>query len=107
MANFKRRFTKDEFKQELFEHLRSIPPGHLNAPKKLEAHAEKKAEHYVQALAALDRAAERLRAMAADNPGLQADTDACIKEINDAVDTYGEVSLYGNSIWENGSDPEG
>lgn len=103
MANFKRRFTKDEFKKELTEHLGAIPPGHLKAPAKLEAHAEKKAEHYAQAVAALDRAAERLRAMAAANPVMKTDTDACIKEINDAVDTYGEASLYGNGQWENGS----
>lgn len=102
MTDYKKRFTKDEFKRELVEHLRAMPPGHLQSPAKLEPNAEKKAEHYAQALAALDRAADKLRAMAASNPELKSDADEAIKEINDAIDTYGEVSMSGNGSWSDG-----
>lgn len=102
MNNFKRRFSKDEFTRELAEHLRALKPADLQAPHKLEANAARKAEHYSAAIAALDRAAERIRQMAATNPELQQDADEAVKEINEAIDTYGEASLYGNGSWNDG-----
>lgn len=100
MTNYRRRFTKDEFKKELMEHLGAMPPGHLQAPHKLDSNAERKAELYTQALAALDRAADRIRQMASANPELKPHADDAIREIDDAVDTYGEVSMSGNGSWK-------
>lgn len=99
MSKFKRRFSKDEFSHELAEHLRALKPADLQAPKKLEANAARKAQHYSAAVAALDRAADRIRQMAAANPELQQEADEAVKEINSAIDTYGEASLYGNRSW--------
>lgn len=106
MPNYKRRFTKDEFKQELVNHLRDMPPGLSRAQDRLEAHAELKAAHYEQALAALDAAMERVQRIAASHPDESArlEADAAIKEINSAIETYGEASMVQNSIW-GGSGP--
>lgn len=102
MANFKRRFTKEEFKKEMFTHLKDIPPGHLKNPKKLEESAEYKASHYSEALKALDAAAARIRKMAEASQDANAKTeaDAAIKEINDAINAYGEAAMSGNSTWQ-------
>lgn len=102
MPNYKRRFTKEEFQQELFTHLKDMPPGHLHAHDKLEQIAQWKAEHYSRALEALDRAAERIRkvAHAHPDPAFQQDAENALTEINDAINAYGEASLSGNSRWE-------
>lgn len=102
MPNYKRRFTKEEFKQELASHLRDVPPGLLKAPHRLAAHTELKAGHYEAALAALDAAVARVRQIAATHPDEQArqEADTAIREINDAIDTYGEAAMVQNSNWD-------
>lgn len=102
MPNYRRRFSKEEFKNELISHLRDIPPGLARAPKRLEAHAELKAAHYEAALKALDDAVEKLRNIAAKNtdPQTQQDAKLAIQRISEAVDTYGEASMSQNSIWD-------
>ncbi len=102
MTNYKRRFTKDEFKQELVNHLRDMPPGLARARGRLEAHAEMKAAHYEKALAALDAAMERVQRIAASHPdeGARQEADSAIREINAAIETYGEASMAQNSSWD-------
>ena len=101
MANFKRRFTKEEFQKELFTHLKDMPPGYLRAHDKLEQITQWKADHYSTALAALDSAAERLKKLAESHPDAAArqEAESGVKEINEAIDAYGEASLSGNSVW--------
>lgn len=101
MANYKRRFTKDEFKNELMAHLRDAPAG-FQAKDRLERHAELKAGHYERALVALDSATERLRKIAATHPdeGARKDAEAAVSEINSAIDAYGEAAMDQNSQWE-------
>lgn len=101
MPNYKRRFTKDEFAKELFIHLRDMPPGHLRAHDKLEEIAKWKADHYSRALDALDAATERVRKIAASHPDprVQREAEAAVKQINDAINAYGEASMSGNSEW--------
>ena len=50
---YERRFTQEEFIDKLFEHLRDLPPGHMQAPAKIRANVEWKAGYYASALAAL------------------------------------------------------
>jgi len=104
MANYKRRFTKEEFQKEMFTHLRDIPPGHLKNPKKLEESAAYKAEHYAQALDALDAAVARIKKLAESAPEEnKAEADAAVKEISDAINAYGEAAMSGNSSWSHNS----
>lgn len=100
MADYKRRFTKEEFKRELMAHLRDAPKG-FQAKDRLEAHAEIKAEHYERALKALDSAAERLRKIAATHPDETArvEADTGLREIEEAINAYGEASMDQNSQW--------
>lgn len=102
MADYKRRFTKDEFKNEMFTHLRDIPPGHLKNPKKLEESAEYKAAHYEKALEALDAAMARITKMAesSQDETASAEAELAIREINDAINAYGEAAMSGNSSWQ-------
>lgn len=101
MPNYNRRFTKEEFQKELFTHLKDMPPGHMQAPKKLEENARQKAEHYARALDALDSVAERIKKIAASHPDetVRAEADAAVKEIDEAINAYGEASMTGNSGW--------
>lgn len=101
MSKYKRRFTKDEFKQELLTHLHDMPKGHFQSKKHLEKNATIKAEHYDRALAALDSVADRLRKIASTHPEASArqEADSALVEINNAIDAYGEASMSGNSNW--------
>lgn len=101
MANYKRRFTKDEFKKELMAHLRDAPKG-FQAKERLEKHAEVKAGHYERALQALDAATNRLRKIAETHPDDSARQEAnlCVQEIEEAVNAYGEASMDQNSHWD-------
>ena len=101
MANYKRRFTKDEFKHELMTHLHDMPKGHFQNRKHLEKNAALKAEHYSRALAALDSVADRLRKIAETHPDPteQQSARSGLTEISDAIDAYGEASMSGNSNW--------
>lgn len=103
MANYKRRFTKEQFKQELFTHLHDMPRGHYRSKKHLEENAAMKAEHYQQALEALDSAADRLRNLAQTHSDAEAkkEADTAVSEINAAIEAYGEASMAGNSEWNN------
>lgn len=103
MPDYKRRFSKDEFKQELLTHLMDMPADHLRNPKKLSAVAETKADHYASALAALDAAMDKVRKIAETHPDPVArqQADSAVTEINSAIDSYGEASLSQNSQWRN------
>lgn len=102
MPNYNRRFTKDEFKKEMFTHLKDMPPGYLKAPKKLEEVAEWKAEHYERALNALDSAAARLKKIADthQDDSARKEAESGLNEITNAINAYGEASMSGNSKWE-------
>lgn len=102
MANYKRRFTKEEFRKELFTHLRDMPPQYLHKHENLEEIAKVKAEHYSRALDALDAAMDRVRKIASTHQDAEAqkDADLALKEINDAINAYGEASMSGNSSWD-------
>lgn len=101
---YERRFTQEEFIDKLFEHLRDLPPGHMQAPAKIRANVEWKAGYYASALAALDEAAARVRNIAASHPDPQMRTEAetAVQEINTAIDAYGAASMSGNSTWTGG-----
>ena len=105
MPNYNRRFTKDEFKQELTKHLEDVPPGFLRARDKLEKHAEAKAGHYERALNALDDAAAKLKAIAESHPDDSArqEADTALKKIDEAINAYGEAAMDFNSIWQEDS----
>ena len=102
MPNYRKRFTLKEFQEAYAKHLGDVPPGLLKSKKRLEAVAGIKAAYYEQALASLDEAVARIREMAVkDSNGLlQDDAEAAIKEINTAIDTFGESSLVKNSHWD-------
>lgn len=99
MANYRRRFTRDEFKKELVAHLADAPRG--LSRQKLEEHAERKAAHYEQALHALDAVAERLKKLAETHPDETAKTDAeeALKQIDEAISAYGMAAMDQNSQW--------
>lgn len=107
MANFRRRFTKDEFKDELIRHLGDVPPGLLQARGRLEAHAELKAGHYEAALKALDEAVSRMREIAATHGDAetQQKTEDAIRQVQTAAETYGEACLVQNSTWDGNGGP--
>lgn len=100
MADYKRRFTRDEFKKELIEHLSDAPKG-FRAKNKLEKHAELKAGHYEQALRSLDVVAEKLRKLAESHPEAEAKADAeeALKQIDEAINAYGMAAMDQNSHW--------
>lgn len=102
MANYKKRFTKEEFKKELMQHMSDMPPGFLKARDKLDKHVEDKANHYIAALAALDAAADKLRSVAASHPDPSArqDADEALKKIDDAINAYGDASMSWNNGWQ-------
>ncbi|MDX1461153.1 MAG: hypothetical protein R3348_08870 [Xanthomonadales bacterium] len=102
MGKFAKRFTKEEFKKELTEHLSAMPKGHFRSPAKIEEHAEWKAEYYERALKALDDAKEKLANIADSHPdaGAKEDAKAAMKRIDDAVNAYGDASLNQNSEWD-------
>ena len=99
MGEFNRRFTKEEFAEELAKHLKSMPPGHLKAPKKIEEHAAKKAEYYANALNALDEAKKQLENIRENAPDKTDDLEAAIKKIDEGINAYGDAALNENSIW--------
>ena len=101
MVDYRKRFTKEEFADELQKHLEKCPPGFLQAKDKLANHVQAKSEKYMEALAALDRAAEKMRTVAATHPDAQArqDADAAVKEIDTAISAYGEASMMFNHDW--------
>lgn len=103
MGKFAKRFSKEEFKKELTEHLSAMPKGHFRSPAKLEKHAEWKAEYYQRALDALDEAKEKLERIAKSHPEQSArdEAGAAIKKIDEAVNAYGDASLNQNSDWNN------
>ena len=100
MAKYGRRFKKDEFKNELMAHLRDAPKG-FQAKDRLEKHAELKAGHYERALQALDAATERLQKIAETHPDATAQLEAqsAIKNIEEAINAYGEAAMDQNSQW--------
>lgn len=100
MGEFNRRFTKEQFADELAKHLKSMPPGHLKAPKKLEEHASKKAEYYASALAALDEARKHLEEIKQANPDQAGSVDTAISKIEEGINAYGDAALNENSIWD-------
>ena len=101
MVDYRKRFTKAEFADELHKHLETCPPGFLQAKDKLAKHVQAKTDKYMEALAALDRAAEKMRTVAASHPDAKArlDADAAVKEIDTAISAYGEASMVFNNDW--------
>lgn len=101
MVDYNRRFSKEEFKEELAKHLSDMPPGFLKAKDKLDKHVSDKAENYAKALAALDEASDKLKQIASSHPEESArnDADAALKKIDEAIGAYGTASMDWNSIW--------
>lgn len=101
MGKYAKRFSKDDFKKELVEHLASMPKQYFASKKHLEEHAAKKAEYYSRALTALDEASERLKRIADTHPepGAREDADAALKKIDEAISAYGDASLNQNNSW--------
>lgn len=100
MKKFDKRFTKEEFKKELVEHLKTMPAD--LKPAQLEKHAEVKAEHYARANQRLDEAVNALKSLAASttDAGEKQKIDLAIKRVDEAIAAYGEASLAYNSQWD-------
>lgn len=102
MADFKKRFTRQEFAKELKEHLESVPTDAAHRGL-IQKNAEHKANKYVETLRLLDQVSQTLAEIAAksEDPDLKKRAEAGIKQVEDAVNTYGETSLNYNSVWYN------
>lgn len=108
MGKYNRRFSKEEYKQELAKHLLSMPKQYFASRKHIEEHAQKKAEYYDRALKALDEAIARVKRIAETHPEVTAreDADAALKKIDEAIGAYGDASMNQNQDWNNPFDIE-
>lgn len=100
MQKFNKRFSQEEFKKELVEHLKSKPLDLTD--EQLEKHAATKAEHYAQALAHIDHVSDHLKKIAANLPDEASKTelDLALKKLDEAIEAYGEASLSFNNSWQ-------
>lgn len=105
MADFKKRFTRQEFVKELKEHLESVPTEAAHRGL-IQKNAEHKANKYTEALRLLDQVSATLAEVASktEDPSLKKKAEASIKQVDDAINTYGETSLDFNSVWYNYED---
>lgn len=100
--NYRRRFGRDEMRSELVKHFQAIPEQ--GRGKALEAAAEVKAQRYDEALRHLDSLRQRLQEAAEKDSSLKELADSGIREIDEAIDAYGEASLVVNHTWN--GDPD-
>lgn len=100
--NYRRRFGRDEMRNELVKHFQSIPEQ--GRGKALEAAAEAKSQRYEEALKHLDNLRQRLQAAAEQDSSLRELADSGIREIDEAIDAYGEAALVVNHSWN--GDPD-
>lgn len=99
MKKYRKRFTKEEFKKELVDHIKSKPAKYDD--KQFEKYADKKAGHYLEALESLDQATKKIRQIAANHPDPQAkkEADFAIRQIEDSIAAYGDAVFDYNSSW--------
>lgn len=96
---YDKRFTKDEFKDEMIKHTKGKPADFSDD--QLDDYAEIKARHYEQSMALLDEVREKLETLAKSHPDkeMQKEADFGIKKIDESIASYGQAVFNFNHQW--------